>query len=317
MRRPALSRTPESPRRVRVREALGQGGQSTVFRAEFQDGAGPPVVAVKTLNRALCADPRLQQRILREAKLLAGLQHRAIVGVHELVQSEDRWLLVLEHVPGADLQRLLRAQGPAPVAAALALLAELASALDACWQQPGPDGAPMRLVHGDLKPSNTMLTAAGEVKLLDFGLAGIGEGEPGGSPAYRPPHPAPRAAHADDVFALGAIFVELVLGTPLGPLDDDDALATRLAELLPRVEALAGHVAEPLGALLLGVLACDAGARPDAHTVERVCRDLLPFAPGPGLLAWASDVVPPLLTERVDTPFDPLVGATLTLDPRG
>lgn len=315
MRR-AASRTPEAPRRLRVREVLGQGGLGTVLRAERVDGPDPGVVAVKALHPSHQRDPAGRARLAREAELLGRLHHRAVVQVHGLVQGDETWLLVLEHVPGADLRRVLRAQGPAPLRAALGVAAELASALDGCWAQPGPDGAPLRVHHGDLKPSNAMLTPEGAVKLLDFGLAGTGPAAPGGSRAYRPPTRASTGA-ADDVFSLGALLIELVLGSPLGPLSDEDELAGRVAELLPRVEALAGPAAEPLSALLLGALAADPAARPDARTFERVCRDLLPVAPGPDLATWAAHVVPALLREPAPPLSHPLSGATLTLDQEG
>ena len=163
-----------SDRRYRFGALLGEGGFGVVYRAEMlgADGFEKPV-AIKLLRLA-GSDGRLaeeaQQRFRDEARLLGLLRHRAIVQVDGLVRLAGHQAVVMEYLEGVSLRALVK-RGPVPLGPALEIVAEVAAALEAAWQRPGPAGRPLNVCHRDLKPANLQLSADGEVKVLDFGIA--------------------------------------------------------------------------------------------------------------------------------------------------
>ncbi|MBI1762710.1 MAG: protein kinase, partial [Acidobacteria bacterium] len=146
----------------RIVKLLGKGGMGEVYLA--QDTRLGHEVAIKVLPAALAQDPERIQRFEREARLLARLHHPHIATIHLLGQSGAVRYLVLEYVPGATLSERLE-DGKLTAREALPLLRQLASALAHAHTQPEP------IIHRDLKPDNLKLTASGEIKVLDFGLA--------------------------------------------------------------------------------------------------------------------------------------------------
>src|SRR5262249_32647278 len=152
--------------------ALGAGGMGEVFRA--RDTRLGRDVAIKTLPDAFVSDLERTARFEREAQLLAALNHPHIAGIYGLEDVGGNRVLVLEFVDGESLAQRLTA-GRLAVDEALAVARQIIDALEAAHEK--------GIVHRDLKPGNIMLTADGNVKVLDFGLAKLepgGSGEPGG-----------------------------------------------------------------------------------------------------------------------------------------
>ena len=148
------------PARYRIGESLGKGGMGEVFLAD--DTQLGRKVAIKFLTEALEADETARERLHREARSAAALDHPYICKIHELVVIGGRRGIVMEHVTGETLQARLR-RAPLSPKEALEIAGEVAEALDEAHQH--------RAVHRDLKPSNVMLTTQGHVKVMDFGLA--------------------------------------------------------------------------------------------------------------------------------------------------
>jgi serine/threonine protein kinase len=132
---------------------LGAGGMGEVYRA--RDTKLDRDVAIKVLPHLLANDPERLARFEREAKVLASLNHPNIAQIYGV---EDR-ALVMELVPGETLK------GPLPLEDALRIFAQIADALEAAHEK--------GITHRDLKPANIMITPAGVVKVLDFGLAAV------------------------------------------------------------------------------------------------------------------------------------------------
>src|SRR5271165_3370816 len=148
---------------------LGAGGMGEVYRA--RDTKLDRDVAIKVLPDALAQDPERLARFEREAKVLASLNHPNIAQIYGI---EDR-ALVMELVDGEPLQ------GPLPVETALNYARQIAEALEAAHEK--------GIVHRDLKPANIMVTPAGIVKVLDFGLAKAateGPASSSGNPSLSP-----------------------------------------------------------------------------------------------------------------------------------
>src|SRR6202030_2641021 len=140
---------------------IGAGGMGEVYRA--RDTKLDRDVAIKGLPQALAQDPERLARFEREAKVLAALNHPNIAQIYGLEQRA----LVMELVEGDTLK------GPLPLETALNYAKQIADALEAAHEK--------GITHRDLKPPNIMVTPAGVVKVLDFGLAAVTQDPASGS----------------------------------------------------------------------------------------------------------------------------------------
>lgn len=200
-------------------EVLGEGGSSTVFRASRQDAGVRQEVALKLLARGLHS-PAAQDQFRREREALARLHHPGIARLIEGGITEHGFAyIVLELVEGVPITRYAREHK-------LALRERLDLFLMVCHPVEAAHRA--LIVHRDLKPSNVLVTAEGEVKLLDFGIAKLldedaNESAVGVLQAMTPAYAAPEQFEqtpittATDVYALGVLLGELVTGTRNAP----------------------------------------------------------------------------------------------------
>ena len=201
---------------------LGAGGMGEVYRA--RDTKLGREVAIKVLPAALMEDAQYIARFDREAKALAALNHPNIAAIYGIEQGA----IIMELVEGENLK------GPVAVDTAVRYARQIAAGLEAAHEK--------GIVHRDLKPANIRVTSEGILKLLDFGLAKVGE-EPGaecetqtmmtaagmimGTPAYMPPEQA-SGQNVDkraDIWAFGMVLYELLTGKrPIGGEPDWNAL---------------------------------------------------------------------------------------------
>jgi Tol biopolymer transport system component len=144
----------------RLLERIGEGGMGVVWKAS--DTTLGRDVAIKVLPAAFASDPERMARFEREARLLASLNHPHIAAIYGVGQVDGLRFLAMELVEGEDLSQRL-ARGPMSVLETLEMGRELAEALEAAHEK--------GIIHRDLKPANIKLTAQGQVKVLDFGLA--------------------------------------------------------------------------------------------------------------------------------------------------
>jgi Tol biopolymer transport system component len=151
---------------------IGAGGMGEVYKA--RDTKLDREVAVKVLPAALAQDPERLTRFEREAKVLASLNHPNIAQIYGIEESNGVRALVMELVPGQTLK------GPLPLETALNYAKQIADALEVAHEK--------AITHRDLKPGNIMVTPAGVVKVLDFGLAAVGQptGADDGNPTNSP-----------------------------------------------------------------------------------------------------------------------------------
>ncbi|MBK8482712.1 MAG: serine/threonine protein kinase [Proteobacteria bacterium] len=247
---------------LELREACGSGAMGTVFRA--WQSQMEREVAVKLLRRELLATPGLVRRFYREARAAARLSHPNIVVVHAIGETTQRLpFIVMEYVAGESLARLCQQQGALPVARALAIARQIASAL--------VEAHGHEIVHRDLKPANILLQRRGSggdcVKVVDFGIAKIvcdGDesqltqtGAIFGTPHYLAPE---QAAGADvdaraDLYALGVILFLMLTGSlPFPNPNGMEVLLQHLQQPPPRPRDLAPHLSAELEALVLRAL---------------------------------------------------------------
>ncbi len=210
---------------IELLDDLGQGGMGVVYRA--RQTRLERLVAVKLLSPELCSAASFRARFEREAKLLARINHPNIVAVYDWGEVDDTLYLVMELVVGRPLSAALPVSASAAIDIGVALCDALAHA-----HQVG-------VVHCDLKPANVLIDRDGRVKLADFGIARMTDGDTGGqgtaggvigTPYFIAPEVL-AGAKADaraDLYALGVLLYQAITGSypmgafePLeGPLDE-------------------------------------------------------------------------------------------------
>lgn len=198
----------------RIEAELGAGAQATVYRAH--DTATGRDVAVKVLSVDLAHDPTLRARFEREARLVAGLGHPAVVPVHGAGEVSGQAYICMDLIDGGSLQTRLEAEGALAPAPATAVLRRVAEALDHAHAA--------GLVHRDVKPGNILIDGAGDAYLSDFGLARVTAdaerltrtGMWVGTLEYMAPEQirAQRVGPAADLYALAAVAYEALTGRP-------------------------------------------------------------------------------------------------------
>jgi serine/threonine protein kinase len=306
-------------RTYRIHEVVGRGSFGIVYRATMQgEGGFSKEVAVKMLNDAAATDAQQAMRLRDEARLLGLVRHRAILQVDGLVRLLGQWALVTEYVKGVNLLTLARTQ-PIPLSVALEVAGEVAGGLHVAFSTPGNDGGPLKLVHRDVKPANIQISSAGEVKLLDFGIARAEYGEREaetnqmlvGSLSYMSPERLDQIDGPEgDVYALGIVLCEVISQKRFGKTSSNaDRHREHIDGGLAKVRERLGPDLEPVLPLLSSMLAYDPRARPTAKDVERECRRLRGVVNGPFLADWAEQHVRG--AADVDMEPDELVGRVL------
>ena len=242
----------------RLLHKIGEGGMADVFLAErLGDDGFRTRVALKRLHRGLAMDSYFIRQLVREARLLGQLEHANIVRVFDLRRIGDEYYVVMEYVDGIDLARVVKVHRtrktriPRPFFfhVALSLTESLAYAHNAV----DPEGNATPLIHRDIKPSNVMLSRRGVVKLTDFGIAHVGDGSVTGglvqgTANYMSPEQAfgeDRLTAASDVYSLGSVFYEMLVGRPL--IDGDNYLKAihQVRERRVTIDELAQYGVEP------------------------------------------------------------------------
>lgn len=313
---------------------LGSGTFGEVYLARMTSYHGiEQEVAVKLLNPGV--DPRSQpvSRMRDEGRMLAGLNHPAILQVMDFCNLENRIGLVTEFVPGADLDACLAdPQHPITPRASVQVIGTVADALHAAFESRTTDGGALGLVHRDIKPANIRVTPHGSVKLLDFGIAksedlhretATQHKMAFGTPAYMAPevlsYEVLQALPSRDVFALGCTLFEALIGEryfegldhkTIGRVSNREARfsewrASRMLQLVDQDPMVVD--------LLSGMLSFDHEARPTAKQVAEVCFDVADGLRGDSLWAWARSHPWPKVSDNtgpwtgrtvVDTQFD-------------
>jgi len=217
--------------RYTIVERIGQGGMAEIFSAVTtgENNFRRPVV-IKRLRPELSIDANAVAQFCDEANLLAALHHPNIVAVHDFGRSQGHYFLAEEYVVGRDLGRLVErrfdtTRRPPPVEVIAFVAVELLKGLDYAHAVTNEMGRPLGIVHRDVSPENVMVSARGEVKLLDFGVVKASEGrltrtETGvvkGNVTYMSPEQA-RGLEVDsraDLFSLALVLYTMATGIPL------------------------------------------------------------------------------------------------------
>jgi serine/threonine protein kinase len=228
---------------------LASGGMGEVYLAKSAGAANfSKQVAIKCILPHLAQNQDFVQKFIDEANLMVQLHHGSIVPVIELFQENLQFYLVMEYVPGRDLKSVLRTLKRKkifmPASVALWVVKLLCEALGYAHHKTDSNGDSLNIIHRDVSPSNVILGAAGEVKLLDFGIAKARSrvhqsisGTLQGKFVYMSPEIADgkEVDLRTDLFSLGLVLYELLTHTR--PLDGDSETIilrnARECEILP------------------------------------------------------------------------------------
>jgi eukaryotic-like serine/threonine-protein kinase len=224
---------------------LGDGGMGSVWLGRTE---ADEMVAVKTLRADLASDPKLARLFLREMRIAAAIRHPNVVRVLSTSADHETPYFTMEWVDGASLRGLLRSREgrePLPLAVALRIVHDACAGLHAAHELRCPTtGKPMSVVHRDVSPHNLLLSRDGVTKIIDFGVATARQGIPNdttssgavrGKVRYMAPEQA-RGGTVDrraDVFAIGTVLYELLLGRPAFHGPNDLAILTSLLSPMP------------------------------------------------------------------------------------
>ena len=195
---------------------LGQGGMADVYLAE-QTSLNRQV-AIKILHEDLRSDDVHLKRFVQEAKAAGGLHHPNIVQVFVIGEEDGTNYLAQEYVQGWNLREYLNRNGPPDAPTAIAIMRQVASALQAA--------AEAGIVHRDIKPENILITRKGEAKVTDFGLAQLSQTSEGvnltqvgvtmGTPLYMSPEQinGKKLDHRSDIYSFGVTCYHMLAGQP-------------------------------------------------------------------------------------------------------
>lgn len=254
--------------RYELVRSLGRGGMGEVFLA--QDGVLRRKVAIKRIRPGEASEPVAVERLVREARSAAIVQHPNVVAVHDLLSEGGQTYVVMEYVDAPTLADLIRTEGRLSPDQVAHLGGQIADALAAAHRA--------GVVHRDVKPSNIMVDASGRAKLADFGVArstgdaGLtGTGNMIGSIAYMAPEVArgSEAGPASDVYSLGATLFAALEGHSPYAVAGEQSTSVRLLVRLVTESAPACAHGGPIGQLIDTMLSGDPAARPTAAEVQR------------------------------------------------
>ena len=245
----------------RLRRLIGRGGMGEVYEAE--DTRKDRIVALKLLPMQFTNDPVFRKRLQREAQTAGRLQEPHVVPIHDYGEIDGTLYVDMRLIDGTDLRSVLGRYGPLTPARAVAIVKQVASALDAANQS--------GLMHRDVKPENILITKEDFAYLVDFGIASAVTderltqlGTAVGTYAYMAPErfSSAEVTYRADIYALGCVLYECLTGSQPYRADSMSVLiAAHLMQPVPRPSASRPGVPAAFDAVIARAMAKDPNDR--------------------------------------------------------
>jgi len=255
---------------------LAVGGMAEIYVAKTLGlGGFEKLAALKLVHPHLSADPQFVRMLIDEAKILVLLTHANIAQVFDLGSIDGTYFIAMEYVEGIDVQGLERAAKrlgrPLPISVCCFIVSEMLNGLDYAHRKRDQSGRPLGIVHRDISPQNVVVSRAGEIKLVDFGIAKSKlrlEGTEVGVIKGKYGYMSPEQAWADptdrrsDVFSAGIMLYELLTGNVLYTARSVAELITKVrrAEIVPPNE-VRPEIPERLSSIVMRALAVEPSDR--------------------------------------------------------
>ncbi len=247
--------------RYEITERLGDGGMSIVYKAT--DRFLGRTVSIKVLRDQFAADSEFLQRFRREAQAVANLSHANIVSLFDVGQDGETHYLVMEYVEGQTLKDKIKEEGPFTPEQAVDIAKQVLAGLNHAHQK--------KVIHRDIKPHNILITATGQAKITDFGIARavtettlVHTGPIMGSAHYFSPEQAkgyPVDARSD-LYSLGVVIYEMLAAKR--PFEGDTPLSVALQHVQdepPSLRRIDNRIPETLDRVVLKAMAKDPARR--------------------------------------------------------
>ena len=293
---------------------IGSGGMGAVYLARHSKLGRQ--VALKVLANHRLTQPKMRRRFESEMRSVGQLSHPNIVTAYDAREFDRIAVLVTEYIDGLDVGKVIRRLGKLPVTDACEIATQIAMALDYVHSQ--------NMVHRDVKPSNVMLAATGNIKLLDLGLARqpvrddgqpemTATGQAMGTADYIAPEQITDSRNVDvraDIYSLGCTLFKMLCGRP--PFDNS-LYPTEFAKMTAHVSVDPPLIAEQLtsvprelGNLVQRMIAKDVNNRP--QTPAEVVDELAKFTSGSDLKRLVDQAIatPEVASSKLHSPAKPL-----------
>ncbi|MDV8065585.1 serine/threonine-protein kinase [Rhodococcus sp. IEGM 1366] len=261
--------------RYELQDQIGQGGMGQVWRA--YDHETDRYVALKLLPKEFAADSQFRARFVREAQIVAKLQHPNIVPIHSFGEIDDCLYIDMALLDGTDMETVIRRTGRLSLKRTTGIIQQVASVLDSAHSA--------GLVHRDIKPANIFLHTSGHIYLIDFGIAyqdgmtaltsGVGAI---GTLAYMAPERYDGVVGpAVDVYSLTCVLFELLTGErPFSGASAAQQVAAHLTHTPPSINAVNSEIPVEIDSVILRGMAKDPSDRYQSCTklIDAVTRNL-------------------------------------------
>ena len=210
-------------------EQIAVGGMAEIYLAKTQGVAGfEKFLCLKVIHPNFADDEQFIEMLIDEAKIAVGLNHVNIAQIFDLGHDGKQYFIAMEYIDGADLFKIMRSLSErdvdVPVDTAVYIAQEICTGLDYAHRKRAEDGSPLGIIHRDISPQNILVSNAGEVKIIDFGIAKAASrsrktqaGVIKGKYYYMSPEQAwgDTLDSRSDIFSAGIILYEVLTGQML------------------------------------------------------------------------------------------------------